>query len=98
MKKKSEFPIVYRDCICEHGCPSILHRDNAKEEQSEAVLAIQRELYIGDQFSEAYNYQQNKVELGAIKWIKEHVSIVLDCTGAPKFLLVSLCTVSLYAT
>jgi hypothetical protein len=47
------------------------------------VDAIHRELYIKDEFSEPYNQQQNPVESRAIRYIKEHVHVLLDRTGAP---------------
>ena len=83
MKSKGEFPVIYRDFIRDHGCPSILRRDNAKEEKSEEVMKIHRELYVGDQFCEPYNPQQNPVELRAIRWLKEQVPVLLQRTGAP---------------
>ena len=82
-KKKSEFPDIYRDYIRTHGAPSALRRDNASEEQGEAVDTIHRELYIKDEFSEPHNRQQNPVESRAIKYIKNHVHTLLDRTGAP---------------
>jgi hypothetical protein len=82
-KGKGEFPKVYRDYIRECGVPSGLRRDNAKEEQSAEVDAIHRELYIKDEFSEPYNQQQNPVESRAIKYLKDHVHVLLDRTGAP---------------
>ena len=84
MRSKSNFPEVYRDFIREHGCPSALRRDNAKEEQSEEIMKIHRELFIKDQFTEPYNPQQNPVELRAIKYLKEHSHTLLDGTGAPE--------------
>ena len=39
-KSKGEFPKNYKDFIREHGAPSTLRRDNAKEEQSEEVLRM----------------------------------------------------------
>ena len=45
-KSKGEFPKNYKDFIREHGAPSTLRRDNAKEEQSEEVLRMQRQMYI----------------------------------------------------
>ena len=65
-KNKSAFPKLYRDFIRENGAPSLLRRDNTKEEQSKEVLQINRELYIKDGFSEPYNQQQNPVEGRAI--------------------------------
>jgi hypothetical protein len=80
---KGEFPRTYRDYIRTNGVPSGLRRDNAKEEQSAEVDAIHRELYIKDEFSEPYNQQQNPVESRAILYIKNHVHVLLDRTGAP---------------
>ena len=82
-KHKSAFPRLYRDFIRENGAPSLLRRDNAKEEQSEEVLRINRDLYIKDGFSEPHNQQQNPVESRAIKWLKESSHVLMDRTGAP---------------
>ena len=83
-RKKGEFPQLYRDFIREHGAPSALRRDNAKEEKSEEVIEINRELLIKDQYTEPYNPQQNPVESGAIRYIKDQVLKVLDNSGAPE--------------
>jgi hypothetical protein len=82
-KGKGEFPRCYRDYIRTRGVPSGLRRDNAKEEQSAEVDEIHRELYIRDEFSEPYNQQQNPVESRAIRYLKEHVHVLLDRSGAP---------------
>ena len=52
---KGEFPHNYWDFICEQGAPSTLRRDNAQEEKSFEVQNIQRQLYVKNEFSEAYN-------------------------------------------
>jgi hypothetical protein len=83
MKNKSEFPEVYRDFIRQEGCPSALCRDNAREERSEEVMKIQRDLFVADQFPQPYHPQQNPVELQAIKYLKQHAHALLDRTGAP---------------
>ena len=80
---KGEFHQVYKDFIREHGAPSILRRDNAKEENSTAIQAIQRELLIKDEFIEPKNPQQNPVESRAIKWLKETSLVLLNKVGAP---------------
>ena len=82
-RSKGEFPHIYRDFIKDHGAPSALRRDNAKEEQSAAVAEIHRELFIKDQFSEPYHPQQNPVDSRGIKYLKEHTHVLLDRTGAP---------------
>ena len=82
-KEKGEFPKLYQDFIQEHGAPSILCRDNAKEEASYEVMEINRKFFIKDQFSEAYNPQQNPVEGMAIRYLKQASHTLMDQTGAP---------------
>ncbi|MEM7375623.1 MAG: reverse transcriptase domain-containing protein, partial [Bacteroidota bacterium] len=81
--KKSQFPSSYQDFLRYQGAPSALRRDNAKEEMSEEVNSIQRKFAIRDEFSEVNNQQQNPVEGGAIKWLKQTSHSLLDKTGAP---------------
>ena len=83
IKSKGEFPKVYRDFIRDQGAPSALRRDNAKEEQSEVVMEINREYMIKDQLTEPYHPQQNPVESNAIRYLKGQIHILLDITGAP---------------
>jgi len=66
MNSKGDFPRAYKDYIREHGAPSALRRDNAKEDNSEEVLDINREFIIKDQYTEPYHPQQNPVESSAI--------------------------------
>ena len=86
MKSKSEFPAVYADFLRNEGIPTVLHWDNAPEEQSQAVTTMNRKYLIKDEYSETDNQQQNPVELNAIKWLKKHVQLLLDRTNAPSFL------------
>ena len=83
IKSKGDFPSTYRDFIREQGAPSILRRDNAKEEASEEVTELNRTLIVKDEFSEPYNQQQNPVELHAVRWLKQSTHVLLDKTGAP---------------
>jgi hypothetical protein len=83
IKSKADFPRVYRDFIRDQGAPSALRRDNAKEEQSELVMDINREFMIKDQLTEPYHPQQNPVETNAIRYLKGQIHILLDITGAP---------------
>ena len=82
-KEKGEFPKLYQDFIREQGAPSILRRDNAKEEASYEVLEINRKFYIKDQYSEAYNPQQNPMESQAIRYLKQASHTLMDRVGAP---------------
>ena len=68
--KKGEFPNLLCNFIKEVGAPSILRRDNAKEEQSEEVLQITREAYIKDQYIEPYYPNQNPMESCTIHYLK----------------------------
>jgi hypothetical protein len=83
MKGKGEFPRCYHDYIHTRGVPSGLRHDNAiAEEQSAEVDKIHHhEVYIRDKFSEPYNQQQNPVESRAIRYLKEHVHVLLDHSG-----------------
>jgi len=83
IKSKGDFPATYRDFIREQGAPSILRRDNAREEASEEVTELNRTHIVKDQFSEPYNQQQNPVELHAIRWLKQATHVLLDRTNAP---------------
>jgi hypothetical protein len=83
VRSKGEFPKLYQDFIRTHGAPSALRRDNAREEKSEEVIEVNRELLVKDEFTEPHHPQQNPVESGAIRYLKEQVQIVLDQTGAP---------------
>src|SRR5688572_21909453 len=83
IRSRAEFPNVYKNFIREHGAPSALRRDNAREERSEQVVDINREFMIKDQFTEPYHPQQNPVETGAIRYLKSQVQVLLDNTGAP---------------
>lgn len=84
MNSKKDFPKVYRDFIREQGIPTTLRRDQAQNEQSHLVEDIQREFMIKDAFSEAGNQQQNPVESGAIKQLKQDAAILMDRTNCPK--------------
>ena len=83
MRSKGEFPDAYCDFIREQGAPEVLRRDNAMEENSEAVRNIHRDLYIKDENSEPHNQQQNPVELRAIRYLKNHSHVIMDHVGAP---------------
>ena len=73
---------MYRDFIREKSVPSSLRRDDAQEEKSSWVEDIQRSLYMKDEFSKAYNLQQNPVEGRAIWWLKQASHALIGRTGA----------------
>ena len=82
-RKESDFYDSYRDFMRDEGIPSGLRRDLARTEKSQKVTELNREYLVEDQWSEAYNQQQNPVESQAIKYLKEHNEILLDRSGAP---------------
>ena len=86
MKSKSQFPEILSDFLRNVGIPNVLRRDNAKEENSDAVKQQLRKMVIGDEFSEPGMQFQNSVEPGAIRWLKSYTERLLDTTGAPDFL------------
>ena len=77
-KSKAKFPKLYQDFCCNQGAPSILRRDNAKEENSAEVEAVQWDMLVKDEFSELYFQHQNPVEGGAIKPLKASVHTLLN--------------------
>ena len=88
---KGQFPDAYNDFIRKHGIPSVLRRDLAGEEKSAVVTEINRNLHVKDEWSEAHNQQQNKAELGAVRWLKDHLKIMLARTNAPKWVWIQAC-------
>ena len=83
-RSKGEFPDLYKDFIRTEGAPSILRRDNANEEGSAKVIAINRDLFVKDEFSEPYYPNQNPVESRMIRYIKQSTHTLMDITGAPE--------------
>ena len=82
MRKESEFPQTYKDFMREEGIPTALRRDLAKAERSKKVDEINREYLIRDEFSEAKHQHQNPVESRAIRWLKQHMQVLMDRSGA----------------
>jgi len=83
MRTESEFPEIYRDFIRERGAPHTLRRDNAQSEKSEAIMEINRENCIKDEFTEPHHPHQNPVEGGAIKYLKSKSKTLMDRTNTP---------------
>jgi hypothetical protein len=83
MKTESEFADVYLDFIRKYGIPSAFRRDNAKSEMSQRIKDIHRDLIIADQWTEPHSPWQNPAELNGVKYLKSHVQVLLDRTGAP---------------
>jgi viroplasmin and RNaseH domain-containing protein len=82
MRTESEMPEVYKDFIRHEGAPTYLRRDNAQVQKSKKVTTINRELLIGDQFTEPHHPQQNPAELQAVKFLKDHSQVIMDRSGA----------------
>ena len=78
-----EFPEAYMDFIRQRGIPSALHCDNAKAQQSERVKRIHRDLVIADRHTEPHSPWQNPAERDGVKYLKSHVEILLNRSGAP---------------
>lgn len=83
MKKEKEIPKVYMDFMREHGVPQVLRRDGAAVQKSAAMMEINRERHVKDEWSEPHNQQQNPVELNAIRLIKSQLEVLLARCNAP---------------
>jgi hypothetical protein len=83
MTAKSQALETYKEFVRDEGIPSVLHRDGAKEQQSQAFLQFNREILVKDTFTEPYNPQQNPVEGHAIRWLKRASQKLMNWTGAP---------------
>jgi hypothetical protein len=84
IKTESEFADVYLDVIRKYVIPSALRRDNnAKSEMSQLVKDIHSDLIIADPWTEPHSTWQNPAELNGVKYLKSHLKIPLDRTGAP---------------
>jgi hypothetical protein len=83
MKTESEFADVYLDFIRKYGIPSALRRDNAKSEMIQPVKDIHRDLIIADQWTEPHSPWQISSELNGVEYLKPHIQVLLDRTGAP---------------
>ena len=84
MKTESIGPYVYEDFLREEGIPRVLRRDNAKMEQNHDFTTINRHWLIKDAFTEPHHPQQNPAELRAVQWLKQHIQVILNRTGAPE--------------
>ena len=62
MHQESNFLTVHKDFFRNEGIPSVLHHDNSKAQQSEAVLDLHRQYMVADEFSEPHYQHQNPVE------------------------------------
>ena len=82
MRTESEFISTYQDFMRERGIPHTLRRDNAKSENSAALKQLHRDLIVNDQFTEPHHPQQNPAEGGAVKFIKQHVEVLMNMSGA----------------
>eukprot|EP00934_Nitzschia_sp_Nitz4_P004970 Nitzschia sp. Nitz4//scaffold619_size2308//700//2068//NITZ4_009297-RA/size2308-processed-gene-0.3-mRNA-1//1//CDS//3329555649//4960//frame0 len=83
MRSKGEFPLIYKDFLREEGIPSVLMRDNVKEEKSPAIQELNRTYLVKDRFCGPENPWQNHVEGHAIRVLKARVATLLARTGAP---------------
>jgi hypothetical protein len=83
MKTESDFSDVYLDFIRKYGISSAIRRDNATSEMGQRVKDIHRDFIIVDQWTEPHSFWQKPDELNGLKYLKSHVQILLDRTGAP---------------
>ena len=70
MTTKSGAHEAYLDFLREEGIPSVLHRDNAGEQNDTRFLSTNRELLVRDSTTEPYHPHQNPAETRAIRYLK----------------------------
>jgi hypothetical protein len=83
LQSKAQAIEAYRDFMKAEGVPSILQRDGAAEQRSQAFIQLNREMEVKDTFSEPGNPQQNPVESHAIRWLKKASQRLMNWVGAP---------------
>ena len=86
MKTKSEFPEAYQDFMRSRGIPHTLRRDNAKEEESEDIMDLHRDLVISDEFTEPHCPWQNPTEEGEVWFLKAHAEVLMNPSGCSDLL------------
>lgn len=73
---------AYQDFMRYEGVPACLHRDLAPEQKVDEIIDINRKMRVKDTWSEAGYPNQNPVEQGGIRLLKQGVDGLLDRTGA----------------
>ena len=86
MKTESDFPKAYQDFMRMRGIPHTLRRDNAKSEQSEAILKLNRDFVVSDEYTEPYSPWQNPAEGGGVRFVKDHAEVLMNRSGCPDYL------------
>jgi hypothetical protein len=84
MRRKDQVKLAIQDFLRDQGAPWAFRMDGAKEQGNDEIDDILQDLHIARQVSEPYNQQQNPAELRAVKWLKQHVQVLMDRTGAPE--------------
>jgi len=78
MQSKAQFPEVYTDFVWEEGIPSVLHHDGTKEQTSNKVAGINRNMLVRDSYPEPNHPWQNPVKTRAIKRISASSKDLMD--------------------
>ena len=84
MPSKESIHIVkaYQDFMRYEGVPHSLHRDLAPEQKTDEILELNRKMIVKDTWSEAGIPEQNPVEQGGVRILKNAADIIIQRTGA----------------
>ena len=83
LRSKHDASDAYRDFLREEGAPTLLRRYSSKEQNGQQFTDLNRLFVVGNELTEPHHPQQNPAELRAVKWLKDHSQVLMDCTGAP---------------
>ena len=81
--KKGNIIKAYQDFMRYEGVPQCLHQGLAPEQKTDEIISINRDMRVKDSWSETAHPNQNQVEQGGIRILKQGADGLLKRTGAP---------------
>ena len=81
--KKGNIIKAYQDFMRYEGVPQCLHQDLAPEQKTDEIISINKDMRVKDFWSEVDHPNQNPVEHGKIKRLKQGVDGLLTRIHAP---------------
>ena len=71
---------AYQDFMRYEGVPQLLHWDLAPEQKTDEILDLNRKMIVKDTWSEAGIPEQNPVEQGGVRILKNAAEVVIQRT------------------
>ena len=72
----------YQDFMRYEGVPDTLHRDMAPEQKIQEIIDINRRMIVKDTWAEPGYPEQNPVEQGGVRILKNAADAIINRTGA----------------